>query len=319
MENWRRFLKEEVEGKPKLIFLIGPPAVGKTRWVKENPQIVGDYVILSNDDMVEKAALEAGIGTYDDMFKRTPAEILPLPAPGLEDLQKIEPYLASLQAVADKFNKENPEEVEKFGPVAPFDVDDYITALTPYTEKHKGKGGWGVSMTVVDRKTGKEKQNFIPLYYPKIKTAKEAAKEEFEGARTRMATGKKNVIIDMVNISLRSRDGHRVHMAAAIEGEDKIPSENVVGIINNNFVQEAYVFANSTEGWTDEEEEKIKEIALLRAGEYKEEGRSKTIPASAYDRMFGQYSPPTEAEGYSTIKYVGIPSLAKLTQKEEVV
>ena len=35
IESWKRYLNEEV-GKPKLVFLIGPPAVGKSWWVKKN-------------------------------------------------------------------------------------------------------------------------------------------------------------------------------------------------------------------------------------------------------------------------------------------
>jgi hypothetical protein len=318
MENWNKYLKEQ-EGavKPKLIFLIGPPSVGKSEWVKKN--MAGDFLVLSRDDIVEKVAFESGVGTYDDMYKRPPGEILPQPLPGPEDPQKVEQYLASLQATADKFNKEHPDEAKQFGPVAPLTVEKYIKGLTP-----RAKGGYGIPMTIVDSETGEKKQAFVPLHYPKIEKQSDAIQNQFEEARSAMAVDKKDVVIDMLNMSLDEREGHRIDMAKAIAESPVKDAEKARQIIDEKFDQLAYVFADSIEGWSDEEKEKIKRSAEVRAGEIAQEPydpedpegpkRSKTIPPGAFDRFFGTYAPPQPTEGFVTdgIKLVGMPALERL-------
>ena len=291
-ENWDKFLNEAKGTKPRLIFLIGPPSVGKSRWIKDN--MSGDYLVLNRDDIVERVAQESGVGTYDDMYKRPPKEILPTPLPEPQDVKAVEKYLKSLKAVADKFNNENPKQTKQFGPVEPFTAENYIKALTPRTE-----GGWGVPAHV-----------FVPLYYPKINTANQAIRDQFEEARSSYAKDTKDIVIDMVNMSLDEREGHRMAMAKAI-AENPVSNLSMAHqIINDKFEQQAYVFANSLEGWNDEEKQKIKQSAELRAKEIAAEpGRSKTIPPQAYDRFFGQYAPPARAEGFSIIKVVGIPAL----------
>lgn len=57
--------------KPKVVFLIGPPAVGKSYWLEHeavNYGITNPFVI-SRDDLVETVANSMG-RTYDDMFAR---------------------------------------------------------------------------------------------------------------------------------------------------------------------------------------------------------------------------------------------------------
>ena len=296
LENWKQFIKEQEEGtKPSLIFLIGPPSVGKSTWTNEKMQ--GDFLVLNRDDIVEKVALESGVGTYDDMYKRPPKEILPTPLPKPEDVEAVEQYLVSLKTVADKFNSKNPKQTRQFGPIEPFTAENYIKALTPRTE-----GGWGVPA-----------EYFVPLYYPKINTANEAIKKQFEEARASYARDTKDVVIDMVNMSLDEREGHRMAMAKAIAETPVDNLEEARQIINDKFDQQAYVFANSLEGWSDEEKEKIKQSAELRAKEIAAKpGRSKTIPAQAFDRFFGSYVPPSQSEGYSNIEAVGIPALGRL-------
>jgi len=52
--------------------LIGPPAIGKSTWIKNvtNPE---NTIVISNDEMMEKAAESIG-WTYDDMFVNPPED-----------------------------------------------------------------------------------------------------------------------------------------------------------------------------------------------------------------------------------------------------
>ena len=68
LENWRRYLNEG-NGSQKLFFFIGPPSVGKSRWMKkEGPKhgIVNPYII-SMDDVTDMTGDKYGMD-YDDMF-----------------------------------------------------------------------------------------------------------------------------------------------------------------------------------------------------------------------------------------------------------
>jgi predicted kinase len=56
-----------------LYILVGPPAVGKSTWIKNN---VPDSFVVSRDDIVESVASELGL-TYDDLFK-SPDKSLPV-------------------------------------------------------------------------------------------------------------------------------------------------------------------------------------------------------------------------------------------------
>ena len=64
VESWRLFLKEGSSQNNSLFFLIGPPAIGKSFWVKnnlENPDVI------SLDKETEDVSGKYGL-TYDDMF-----------------------------------------------------------------------------------------------------------------------------------------------------------------------------------------------------------------------------------------------------------
>jgi len=317
MKEWRRYLNEQVSQKRRLIFLIGPPAVGKSTWINQN---FGEenqgvtYQKLSSDDIVEQFAEESGIGTYDDMFKKPPGEIVPRPFPlptsrsDLEnknaDIRKeIEDYLLNLDSICEDYNKNNKKEVQRFGEVKPFSVDDYIKVLLPHTE-----GGYGVPPDF-----------FVPLYYPKVKEVSDNAREAFSNKRREASSlgSKLPLIIDMVSTSKDERDGHRQEIALAILGREKgkkIEKNLVDETIKNNFDQEAYVFSNNIEGWSEEEAEAIKQSVTARAEEIKNISggkRSKTIPGRVVDGAIKRYNPPTVEEGFYQIKVVGIPALLR--------
>lgn len=61
----KKFLKELVETKqPILILLIGPPASGKSTWIKNNRK---NEVIISRDNIVEELANKKGL-SYSESF-----------------------------------------------------------------------------------------------------------------------------------------------------------------------------------------------------------------------------------------------------------
>jgi len=358
-----------LRAKPKLIFLIGPPAVGKSTWIGENSNIVGDHVILNRDELVEKVAAESGIGTYDAMFVK-PKITAPKGMPSREQLDQyssnpeikkiVDTYTESLKGFAADYNTKNPEMVKQYGPIEGFKSDDPKP---------------GSSLVRVATVYGVPTEYIIPFFFPKIGEVDERVANELQKAREDAVGQKKNIVVDMTSMSDRERNLHREQIAGVITANPKIDDKAALEQINNDFVQEAYVFAPNAATYEEikanikplselrnalnkaEEKKnkelirklenqrielirkqplldyyfKIQKIGHQRAGEIAKEPmdrdkpkgpkRSKTIPPRAYDAMFAKYSPPTEAEGYSkdAIKYVGIPSLAKLTQKKEVV
>ena len=71
-EKWRKFLNEgDASDQLAIYFLVGPPSVGKSHWIKhEGPKhgIVDPYII-SMDDMTDMAGDNHGFD-YDDMFEK---------------------------------------------------------------------------------------------------------------------------------------------------------------------------------------------------------------------------------------------------------
>lgn len=64
---------EEDESLSKLYIMVGPPSVGKSTWIKNNPEFkMNPPYIISRDDIVEEVASSYGL-TYDDLFM-TPKE-----------------------------------------------------------------------------------------------------------------------------------------------------------------------------------------------------------------------------------------------------
>jgi len=71
LENWRHFLKEGKQKKLKLVFLIGPPSIGKSYWLENHASQYGiiDPYIISMDDVTEAVGDKHGYD-YDDMFAK---------------------------------------------------------------------------------------------------------------------------------------------------------------------------------------------------------------------------------------------------------
>ncbi len=66
-------ISEQEESDGKLFIMVGPPSVGKSTWIRNNPEFDGNPpYIISRDDIVEEVASSYGL-TYDDLFE-TPKE-----------------------------------------------------------------------------------------------------------------------------------------------------------------------------------------------------------------------------------------------------
>jgi predicted kinase len=61
-----------LEGKKKIFVLVGPPAVGKSTWIKNTFQKDDPYII-NRDSIVEEVASQMEM-TYDDMFSAPPKD-----------------------------------------------------------------------------------------------------------------------------------------------------------------------------------------------------------------------------------------------------
>ena len=292
----RRIIKEELasrEQKPKLFFLVGPPAVGKSTWIQNNADIIGDAVIVNRDEMVEQVASSTSIGTYDEMYVKAPSDIVPTGMPTKEEMMDpasegaVDAYLELLDSAAMSFNAnpQNSELVEKYGRLLPFDKN---------------------SLYMVIVKFGVPTRFIIPFEYSKIKAANDKVAAMFDLTRKEAATSGRAIVFDMVNMTIQERNNHRKYLVAAIEGiEERAADPND---INKYYDQIAVVFAPE-QGYTDEVRDQIKRVAAARAEEIKLAGRSKTIPGAAYDRWFSSYTPPSPDEGFVQIIPAGVPSL----------
>jgi hypothetical protein len=286
------YLLEQIEQeseKPKLVFLIGPPAVGKTEYIKRN--LIG-YEIVNRDDIVEEVARESGVGTYDDMYARPPAELAAQsgPPPEKEIIQLygkdeeatkiVDNYLKKIEMIA----KIVPPS-EKYGNIKPFDLESLQQVIVKF----------GVPTKFIN-----------PFVWEKVDEANKTVGEKLADTRNKAVVSNKDIAIDMVNMGVGERNSHRKDILKALNVDS-----NNLSSLNNYYEQIAIVFAPEG-GYTPEIIEKIKKVAVLRQGEIAAMGGAKTIPPQAYDRMFANFQPPTEAEGFSKIEYVGVPSLAKL-------
>jgi len=279
--------------KANLVFLIGPPATGKSTYIKTNLQ---GYEIINRDELVEKIASETKVGTYDDMFARPPNE--------LKDQAGIPPDSKTLSEYDSDLNSKN-------------QVDSYLKKIAnlatsvPASEKYgELKPFLLKNLQDVIIRFGVKPEFINPFMWEKIELANEKVAEELSNVKNTVVGKKeetrKNFAIDMVNMSVQERNNHRKDILKIL-GED--PSN--LNKVNDFYNQIAIVFAPE-EGYTPELVQKIKDVALVRQEEIKASGGAKTIPTQAYDRMFASYSAPSTEEGFSDIKYVGVPSLEKL-------
>jgi len=286
------------QAKPKLYFLIGPPAVGKSTWIQSN---ASGAEVCNRDDQVVEAALESGVGTYDDMFAR-PEIKLEIPVPSKETFlmagegdnianNEINDFLNHIKILAKEFNQKLSKEIiQKLGQVVPFGFNQLKQIIVNY----------GVPSKFV-----------VPFEYENVSKANNLVGSKFDSVRTGAVNSGNDIIIDMTNMNVSSRDSHRKFIVAAKEGISfgKADPKKV----NDYYDQVAIVFANGN-SYSEFEMNSLKEVAKNRAEEIKASGGSKTIPDSAYDRMFQSFEPPQEAEGFFEIKFVGIPSLNSLKE-----
>jgi hypothetical protein len=272
-------------GKPRLYFLIGPPAVGKSTWIKNN---IPNATIISRDDLVELVAEESGIGTYDDMFSRPNVEFEEncptvevfnsAKAGDVESNNFIDEYLRKAQVAADKFNLQNPELISRFGEVSVYSKDDLFKVI-----------GWGVPPEYIK-----------PFSYSKIDKADQRISELLDAKRIEAAKSLGDMVIDMTNLNPGQRQGHIEFLTKAL-GQD---IKELYDIIAVNFAP--------AEGYSEEDKAKIKEVAKMRAEDARRIGKNKTIPDSVFDRMFKSYQAPQKEEDFSEIINVGIPSITRL-------
>ena len=106
----------------------------------------------------------------------------------------------------------------------------------------------------------------------------------------------KDIVVDMTNMDQRSRG----NALAAIEGSEQDYKKIAV----------VFQFKNT--------EEFIKRVAAKRAEAAKRMGKSKTIPAAAFNRMFKSYMDVDKSEGFDEIVSVdNRPMLMKLVRKNQ--
>jgi hypothetical protein len=121
---------------------------------------------------------------------------------------------------------------------------------------------------------------------------------------TRVSNAKpsgKDIVVDMTNMSANSRKS----AMKAIEGSEDEYHKVAVD----------FKFQGA--------EETIKKVAQKRAEAAKRMGKSKTIPPSAFDRMFSSYEPPSTSEGFDEIMHVDnieiLKNLLNNNSKEDLI
>jgi len=134
---------------------------------------------------------------------------------------------------------------------------------------------------------------WAPLSYDKVLEANNKVATLFN-QRVQQAKGEPNIVVDMTNMTAGSRKG----ALKAVEGAE------------DEYHKVAVVF--NFEG----AEDIIKKVAAKRAEQAKLDGKSKTIPPEAFDRMFKSFQNITSDEGFDeVIPYDNIGDLKKSLQE----
>jgi hypothetical protein len=138
-----------------------------------------------------------------------------------------------------------------------------------------------------------EYMTWAPLSYDKVLDANNKVAELFS-KRVAGAKGQDNIVVDMTNMNAGSRKG----ALRAIEGSE------------GDYHKVAVVF--NFKG----AEEIIKKVANKRAEEAKKMGKSKTIPPTAFDRMFASFQEISPEEGFDeVVKVDNTEELKKLVHE----
>jgi hypothetical protein len=132
-----------------------------------------------------------------------------------------------------------------------------------------------------------------PLSYDKVLEANGKVQDIFN-KRVVDGKGKENIVVDMTNMNSGSRKG-ALKVIEGVEGE---------------YHKVAVVF--SFKG----AEETIKKMAAKRSEEMKAQGKSKTIPPAAFDRMFTSFQEVSPEEGFDEVVNVDNTSELKRVIEE---
>lgn len=118
-----------------------------------------------------------------------------------------------------------------------------------------------------------------PLSYSKVLEANSEVQSSFTQRLSGAGSSGQDIVVDMTNMNAGARKG----ALKAIAGRESEYEKIAV----------VFPFQGS--------EEVIKEVAQRRAEKAKAEGRSKTIPPAAMDRMMSSFQMPTISEGFDAI------------------
>jgi len=321
--------------------LIGPPAIGKGGYVdkvygKENKGIT--YELVNRDDVVnDVVGSPGGVGTYDAKFLKPNAE----PGPEQREFLGIEDFQVLKHAPVPE-DMSDPETVKQY-------VSTIVNQAQQYNIKNKDGsflqklGKVEILPWLLDGSTGapkgdavgaiinfsklpffpRIKDKFSPVGFSNVEKTEADVATQFDAHRTAIAKGdpesnvRKDVIIDMMNMSKGERDMHRQFFVAAIEGIENV-READASKISDYYDQEAVVFAAADVlQQTDKPDVYVykpeiqsalikrarqREEEIRKKGEEKKTKASKSIPDHLYKRTIelppGEF--PTE------LKFVGI-------------
>ena len=175
---------------------------------------------------------------------------------------EIEPFIINRDDIVEKV-------ADEYG----WTYDDLFSSPIKDVEKEGDKNEkYGTVVKSPDYMT------WAPLSYDKVLEANGKVQEIFN-KRVAEGKGKETIVVDMTNMNSGSRKG----ALKVIEG------------LEEEYHKVAVVF--SFKG----AEETIKKMAAKRAEEMKAQGKSKTIPPAAFDRMFSSFQEISPEEGFDEV------------------